>query len=110
MDRPLCPICKVKHWPAEHHVWPKKPASKTIKNPVAGSRMVDTDPPTPNKAREKAGFKRTPGPQAGPTKTDYVARGIPHPAPGEVCPLCGHRRAMTASQRSRNSRERKKDE
>ncbi len=92
MERPHCNICGTKHWPSEPHKF-AKPASDTA--PLEPTRVHEPSGPAEETAPETAGAKELSGPK------------IEAPKPGEACPTCGHRRAMTSAGRVRRHRARK---
>ena len=77
MDKPLCNICGARHRPGEAHKFAKSAS--------------DTPPLEPTRVH-------APAPEVGRPVTVQ---------PGEVCPTCGHRRAMTGADRQRRHRAKK---
>ena len=88
MDRPLCKVCRTKHWPSEDHKFAKgDPAGETL------PERSTTDTPT-----------RSDTTREHPGAVLVDAGGPAAPQPGEVCPTCGKRMGLTGAERQRQHR------
>ena len=92
MDRPLCKLCRSKHWPSEAH---KFAADEQAERSHARSTL-EADKPAVERHVEVA-----------PTVHEAIVAvtGVP----GTVYPTCGHRRVMTGAERQRRYRAKLED-